>query len=553
MNTIRFCSIIAGVLLMAVNAQAQRLWIVDPLEPIFPDSNQTERFSNTLHLDFPSGTVADVHVLLQIPLNRSFSVSARLSDKEDLSIDNWSNLVDVPVEENTGLDSRTEMYKGNINPFVIRRAPFRIYEAITPLPATAIESKNVYTALRLSIPAEKLKDRKDWSVKITAEGHGWKRSGTFKITVHDIALPALKDSRFFYTNWFNLGKMEKQYGLERWSDTWYTMLDKYAALMAHGRQNCINIPEELISLGNGKITLDENRLYRFIETFRKHGFTYFESPHLMNRGEDDNWGDPELKTVITQRRYYTAAAQKDIDTIVGLIKAFTTKYQLTNNWLQHISDEPTKVQAKCYRDIVAQVKSIYPEIKIMEATNDRDSLVGAVDYWCPLINDFQENEAFFRQREKSGEKILVYTCLIPGGPWLNRLLDQEKLRQVYFGWGASHYNTMGFLHWGLNQYHADPWKQTVVHHSAPGAAANNKLPAGDTHVIYPGEDGPCSSIRFESHRIGIEDYELLEILKTKKTDEAAALIRQVFTSYTQYNTSVKEYRQVRKKLLMLCE
>ena len=88
----------------------------------------------------------------------------------------------------------------------------------------------------------------------------------------------------------------------------------------------------------------------------------------------------------------------------------------------------------------------------MEATNDRDGIAGAVDIWCPLINDFQENEAFFREREKLGEKVLVYTCLIPGGKWLNRTLDMEKLRQVYFGWGAAHYDTGGYLHWGLNQY-----------------------------------------------------------------------------------------------------
>ena len=32
----------------------------------------------------------------------------------------------------------------------------------------------------------------------------------------------------------------------------------------------------------------------FIEIFKKHGFTYFESPHLLGRGENDNWGNPEL-------------------------------------------------------------------------------------------------------------------------------------------------------------------------------------------------------------------------------------------------------------------
>ena len=185
----------------------------------------------------------------------------------------------------------------------------------------------------------------------------------------------------------------------------------------------------------------------------------------------------------------------------------------------------------------------------MEATNDRDSIAGAVDLWCPLINDFQENEGFFREREQLGEKVLVYTCLIPGGKWLNRTMDMEKLRQVYFGWGAAHYNTFGYLHWGLNQYKADPFKQSVVHHPSPAATPNNFLPAGDTHVVYPGREGPLSSLRFEAHRIGIEDYELLVKLKAQKPKVAQKLIGKLFQSYTDYDTSLKNYRKVKKRLL----
>jgi hypothetical protein len=283
--------------------------------------------------------------------------------------------------------------------------------------------------------------------------------------------------------------------------------------------------------------------------FREVGFSWFESPHLMNRGDNDDWGDPELKVALTKRRYYKENGRADVEKIVKLFKDFAVKNNLTNKWLQHISDEPTATQSKCYSDISNQIKSIFPEIKIMEATNDREGLVGAVDYWCPLINDFQENEIFFRTREKEGDKILVYTCLIPGGSWLNRTLDMEHIRQVYFGWGAAHYNTLGFLHWGLNYYVADPFTQSVVHHPAPGAAPNNFLPAGDTHILYPGEKGPLSSIRFESHRIGIEDYELLEQLKTLNNSLAEKEISKLFSDYKTYSTSLKKYRKVKRKIL----
>jgi hypothetical protein len=133
---------------------------------------------------------------------------------------------------------------------------------------------------------------------------------------------------------------------------------------------------------------------------------------------------------------------------------------------------------------------------------------------------------------------------------LNRLLDQERLRQVYFGWGAAHYNTFGYLHWGLNQYvMKDPFTQSVVHHPSPAATPNNFLPAGDTHIVYPGPAGPLSSTRFEAFRIGVEDFELLRIMKKTNAGKAADLIRRVFRDYTDYSTDVSVYRAARKALL----
>ena len=370
-----------------------------------------------------------------------------------------------------------------------------------------------------------------------------------KINIYDTLIPNLDSSNFFYTNWFNLSKMEEYHNLKRWSSKWYIMLDKYAKMMASGRQNCVKIPGELINLKDGEIFLDEEKMISFVNVFLKYGFKYFESPHLLGRGKNDDWGNPELITKLRNVGYYTDEGKNEIEIITKKIKKFTEKYNLTKQWLQHIADEPTSVNAKCYSDVSMQIKTIYPEIKIMEATNTRESLGNAIDIWCPIINDFQENEDFFRSREKLGEKVLVYTCLVPGGKWLNRTLDMEKIRQVYFGWGGSKYNTMGYLHWGLNQYKADPFTQSVIKHPSPIAGPNNFLPAGDTHVIYPGEEGPLSSLRFEAHRIGCEDYELLEMLKKIDFDFHKKIIDKIFTNYTTYSTSLKKYKRIKKRIL----
>ncbi len=536
------------MILLISNAGFAQLWLVDPLEAIYPDINQVDNYKNKWKADFPQGASADVHVLIKLPVGRTFTVSAT-KDSKELDIVVWNQLIDVPVEQNTGLDSRTEQFKGIINPYVIRRAPFRIFEVIQPLKENEIISKAKYTALRLSIPSSLISDKGTYKIKIRVKSEGFEKEGLFTIKVYSVELPKVSDSQFYYTNWFNLVQLGEQHHLEPWSEPWFEMLDKYAELMAHGRQNSIIIPYELFQFYDDEIIMEEEKMLRFINVFRKYDFKYFEAPHLMYRGDNDDWGDPELKVLLTKRRYYKEGGEKDIEALMNLIHDFVVKNDLTDGWLQHIADEPTSVNAQCYKDVVKQVKEIYPEIKIMEATNDKDGIAGAIDIWCPLINDFQENESFFREREKLGEKVLVYTCLIPGGKWLNRTLDMEKLRQVYFGWGAAYYNTGGYLHWGLNQYKVNPYEQSVTHHSAPGASANNFLPAGDTHVVYPGKDGPLSSVRFESHRIGIEDYDLLQKLKVRNTKEYNRLIKKLFRNYTDYNLSISDYRKVKRKLL----
>ena len=530
---------------LLANAQFEA-GLLNTLEAVYPDSNNV-KLKNTFTTNIAKNTAAEVHILVKSEIGNLIYFSTQ---SKNISNVNLSVIEPVPVEQNTGIDSRTEQFLGVLNPHVIRRAPFDVFEIIYPLEERRIKTKYRYSLIRLTIDPENFKSNKDYIINISISDKLKNlKKLKFKIKVHSVLIPDLIDSNFFYTNWFNMQKMEEKHDLKRWSKKWYKMLDKYAQIMAQGRQNCIIIPKELISLKNNKIILDEIKMISFIEIFKKHGFTYFESPHLLGRGENDNWGNPELITSLRKKGYYSSEGKKEIDTIIHKIKKFTSKYNLKNQWLQHISDEPTDVNAECYQDAAKQIKSIYPEIKIMEATNAKESLSGSIDLWCPLINDFQENEEFFRKREKEGEKILIYTCLVPGGKWLNRTLDMERIRQVYFGWAGSKYNTFGYLHWGLNQYKANPFTQSVVKHPSPAASSNNYLPAGDTHIIYPGKNGPLSSLRFESQRLGIEDYEILEILKSINPSKHSRFIKKLFINYTDYSLSINKYMRIKRRVL----
>ena len=524
---------------------AQDVGFSNILEAVYPDKNNLKFYKN-YSIDSPKNTIYNINLVVKSELKSVIKVDYK-SDSFNKII--FSEVLDVPVEQNTGLDSRTERFKGNVNPYVIRRAPFRIFEIIKPIKSSMLISKSNFSLINVKIPIDKNLNLDKHQIDFTVHINDQKFSLKLKIHIHDIIIPELEKSNFFYTNWFNLSKMEEYHQLERWSTDWYIMLDKYAKLMAYGRQNCVKIPGELIYIENDEIFLNEERMMSFINVFLKYGFKYFESPHLLDRGKNDDWGNPELITKLRDVGYYSEKGKKEINDVTLKIKEFTEKYNLNDKWLQHIADEPTSINAQCYIDVSNQIKDIHPDIKIMEATNTRESLGNSIDIWCPIINDFQENEDFFRSREKLGEKILVYTCLVPGGKWLNRTLDMEKIRQVYFGWGGSKYNTMGYLHWGLNQYKANPFEKSVVKHPSPAAGPNNFLPAGDTHIIYPGKNGPLSSLRFESHRIGCEDYEILESLKKINPKKHKLLINKIFKNYTLYNLNIKKYNRIKSRIL----
>ena len=217
-----------------------------------------------------------------------------------------------------------------------------------------------------------------------------------------------------------------------------------------------------------------------------------------------------------------------------------------DRWIQHVADEPNAACSTDYRILAGMIRKYMPGVPLVDATMNRH-IVGAVNIWCPQVQEFQRNREFFQGQRALGDRVWVYTSCAPGGPWLNRLMDMELVRPALFGWAVALYDLDGFLHWGLNHYegHQDPFRNSAVRHHPSG----NVLPAGDTHVVYPGRDGPWSSVRLEAQREGFEDYELLKQLKSKDPKAAARILARVIRAFDDYTKDAKVLRVGRKALL----
>ncbi|MDG2200047.1 MAG: DUF4091 domain-containing protein [Phycisphaerales bacterium] len=533
-------------LVFAVVPGSVSVGLFDELAPLYPDS-RVDQGATDFRLDAPRGVPVAVHVLVSgLEQGSSCTFTARSSTEPSLPA-HWSRLIDVPVEENTGLDSRTEQFKGDRNPHVIRRAPFRIYEVIEPVTSPlVVDGTTMALRLEIQVPADASPG--EHILTIDVQQGSTKATGRLELQVHDVLVPPLSGQTLAYTNWFNVREMADRHDLDRWSEPHWTMLRRYADLMARGRQNVhrLNWRDFFARDESGTWRLDRDRLQRYIGMFDDAGIPWIEGATIAGRPKGD-WSTAWLELGMVKLPMTSQEGRAALSDLAGQMMEAIIANGWQDRWVQHLADEPTDVNAADYALAAEALRDSMPGIPIVEATMTRE-LTGAVDIWCPQVHKYQQNIEFFNERKAAGDQVWVYTCLVPGGPWVNRLLDQERLRQVWIGWAAAKWDLDGFLHWGLNHYKADPFQQSVVDHPAM-PNTTNKLPAGDTHVVYPGPDGPLSGLRFEAHRIGLEDHAMLELLEARSPGTREEIIEVVFRGFDDWEADPAAYRRARRALM----
>jgi len=494
-------------------------------------------------LDVARGGTASVHILLQdLPVGRTLRLSVRHKGRK-VKDATWFRLIHVPVEANTGSVSFIER-DGDRNPHVIRRAPFRVYDAMEPIGA-AVNAEIPSACLRVHLPISPDCRPGQRQYLIEISGGGTLVELSLKVTVHRPVIPAVGSNSFPYTNWFTLDYMASRHGLTPWGKAHWRMIRRYADLMAHARQNTFWIPLPYVfSIKRGVPVLDRARLRRLVGTFTIAGLHYIEGGHVAGRTNGE-WEATTFDTSLTRQLATSPEGNATLAHIGRQLMEEIDRHGWRDRWIQHVTDEPTASNASEYRILTGMVRRHMPGVPLLDATED-PALVGAVDIWCPQCQEYQRHRDRFDAQRQLGDRVWFYTCCFPGGPWLNRLLDMELLRPALFGWAASRFDLHGYLHWGLNHYkeQQDPFEQSVVSHGG-----SNSLPAGDTHIVYPGERAPWSSLRLEAQREGFEDYELLKQLRERQPRQASAIIRRAIRGFDDFTTKPGTFRTARRALL----
>lgn len=114
-------------------------------------------------------------------------------------------------------------------------------------------------------------------------------------------------------------------------------------------------------------------------------------------------------------------------------------------------------------------------------------------------------------RREAGEPTLFYTYSLPVQP--NTVTASPPMSSRMLGWEVARYELDGSLRWTYNSWPADVLE-----------APSHLYGQGDEHIVYPGPEGPISSLRWESLRDGLDDAELLRLLRAEDGETLTTLL-----------------------------
>jgi len=365
------------------------------------------------------------------------------------------------------------------------------------------------------------------------------------------------------TNWFAFGDSASQqfYKVAQFSPGWWTLMGNLAAVMAEHRQNVILTPlMNLIDprVEGGHLVYDFGNFDRWVETFQRAGaIGYIEGSHLLDRAGSYTAGLTISTFQIENGKAITQTLLPDDPRVepflTGFLSSLNTHLE-EKGWksiyYQHVLDEAHGAEPPYYARFAALVHRYLPGVSIMDAVDASHmlpELQNNCDIWVPQLGRFDEQMEMIQQRIAGGHPVWFYTCLFPNGHYMNRLMDYPLIKTRLLQWLDFRYGFTGFLHWGWSYWTPDPILDTQ-----PVINANaTLLPSGDAFIVYPdrARKSVYSSLRLETMLQGIEDYEMLEALRSGDPAAANRLATEAVTGLTDYVRDPEKFRAIECELL----
>ncbi|MBQ8187211.1 MAG: DUF4091 domain-containing protein [Clostridia bacterium] len=505
--------------------------VISSAEFTYPDVWDYPSASETIDVFSARGGYASFQLLLADCA--SVEVSVSVDGLPAGAVPEIYTLVPVQVERNHNISP--EQYAPH---YPERAAPYWLYDCLRPYDGTVTLTDGV-GGLYISVKVDRDAKPGDYAASVTVDGNVI----PMQLKIYKAVLPGETMKMIVG---YNAGTCAKYHGVELYSDEYFALEEKYLAMLRRMHQNMMYTGGILKKkVGENKWEFDFAPFIEQVKRYEKAGMRYFNAPSV-------GWRRSWSESTILINGEIPAMSYEGYCYLTQYLPALR-EVLIEHGWLDRfvmgIADEPNGANCTEFRALCGLVRKIFPEIRLIDAMS-YGNLHGALDIWVPLNAEYDRHMAELETLRAAGDEIWHYVCCGPREPgYINRFMDYPLLSTRYLHWGNYKYNLTGFLHWASNCYQPgqDPFTQNCPeHHNADSVCY---LPAGDTHVIYPGQGEPWMSIRLEAERESAEEYELLcELAKCDKA-KADEICGMVFRSFRDVEYDVAKFTEAKRMLL----
>lgn len=190
----------------------------------------------------------------------------------------------------------------------------------------------------------------------------------------------------------------------------------------------------------------------------------------------------------------------------------------TKGWLDKTAIGIDERPDRLLRPAMQILKKYAPNLRVVSAVNHPSELTEDVHDLSPAIQEMHRfTPELIARRHQAGKITTFYVCLAPRVP--NNFPFSPPAESAWLPLLASARGYDGFLRWAYNSWTENPLQTTdyVAYTS------------GDCFLVYPGNR---SSVRWERLRDGIEEFEKIRLLRTRKDARINAALDAALLPFT---------------------